>query len=191
MGRKKAFGKKLAALEVEPAAHGSECPAMEGTWAGLRQPGIWYGHLCSGYNCYYLLSIFYVTKKEEVKIIMVKHYRIGLDEKYEVTKKWSLNDLKMIDGKEADTDNPFFDLHFKKVYSLEAYSCASKYAFARTVNKLNHAYLKKDLQIVNFDSTYINDDSIWSSNNKDCLVLMRICFYAFNLVCLSLCPLPL
>lgn len=28
-------------------------------------------------------------------------------------------------------DNPFFDLHFKKVYSLEAYSCASKYAFAQ------------------------------------------------------------
>lgn len=44
-----------------------------------------------------------VTKNEEVKIIMVKHYRIGLDEKYEVTKKWSLNDLQMIDGKEADT----------------------------------------------------------------------------------------
>lgn len=44
-----------------------------------------------------------VTKNEEVKIIMVKHYRIGLDEKYEITKKWSLNDLQMIDGKEADT----------------------------------------------------------------------------------------
>ncbi|XP_056658622.1 exocyst complex component 1-like isoform X1 [Monodelphis domestica] len=135
--------------------------------------------------------VILVTKREEVKIIIVKHYRIGLDEKYEVTKKWSLNDLEMIDGKEADTDNPFFDLHFKKVYRLEAYSCASKYAFARTVNKLNHAYLKKELQIVNFDPTYINDDSIWSSNNKDCLVLMRICFYAFNLLCLSLCPLPL
>ncbi|XP_063129701.1 exocyst complex component 1-like isoform X1 [Rattus norvegicus] len=132
-----------------------------------------------------------VTKTDEVKISMVKHYRVGLDEKYEVTKRWSLNDLRMIDGKEADTDNPFFDLHFKKVYSLEAYSCASKYSFARTVSRLNHVYLKKDLHIVNFDSTYINDDSIWSSNNKDCLVLMRICFYAFNLVCLSLCPLPL
>ena len=44
-----------------------------------------------------------MTKNEEVKIIMVKHYRIGLDEKYEVTKKWSLNDLQMIDGKEEDT----------------------------------------------------------------------------------------
>ncbi|EDL89901.1 rCG57019, partial [Rattus norvegicus] len=102
-----------------------------------------------------------VTKTDEVKISMVKHYRVGLDEKYEVTKRWSLNDLRMIDGKEADTDNPFFDLHFKKVYSLEAYSCASKYSFARTVSRLNHVYLKKDLHIVNFDSTYINDDSIW------------------------------
>ncbi|GAB1289748.1 Exocyst complex component 1-like [Apodemus speciosus] len=137
------------------------------------------------------LLLYNVTKTDEVKITMVKHYRVGLDEKYEVTKRWSLSDLRMIDGKEADTDNPFFDLHFKKVYSLEAYSCASKYSFARTVSRLNHVYLKKDLHMVNFDSTYINDDSIWSSNNKDCLVLMRICFYAFNLVCLSLCPLPL
>ncbi|XP_038625051.1 exocyst complex component 1-like [Tachyglossus aculeatus] len=131
-----------------------------------------------------------VTKSDEVKIIMVKNWRLGLDEKYEIAKNWSLNDLEMIDGKEADADNPFFDLHFKKVYSLEAYSCASKYSFARTVNKLNHAYLKKDLRIVNFDITYINDDSNWSSNNKDCLVLMRVCFYASNLLCLSLCPFP-
>ena len=49
-----------------------------------------------------------VTKNEEVKIVMVKHYRIGLDEKYEVTKKWSLNDLQMIDGKEADTVSVMF-----------------------------------------------------------------------------------
>ena len=49
-----------------------------------------------------------MTKNEEVKIIMVKHYRIGLDEKYEVTKKWSLNDLQMIDGKEADTVSSCF-----------------------------------------------------------------------------------
>ncbi|XP_021252565.1 uncharacterized protein LOC110398883 isoform X3 [Numida meleagris] len=86
-------------------------------------------------------------------------------------------------------DNPYFDMHFHKVYSMEAYSCASKYTFARTLNNLNETYLKKDLKIVNFDSTYLNDDSIWSSNNRDCLVLMRICFYASNLLCLSLCPL--
>nr|XP_016849678.1 PREDICTED: exocyst complex component 1-like [Anolis carolinensis] len=160
-----------------------------------------------------------VTKGEEVQISMVKHFRIGLDEKYEISEKWFLDDLEMIDGKEADTvspafhykacffcnlcyyklddvdkilgkDNPWFDMHFKKVYSWEAYSCASKYAFARTLNKLNEMYLHKDLKIVNFDFTYINEEALWSSSNGDCVVLMRICFYASNLLCLSLCPLP-
>ncbi|XP_048798912.1 exocyst complex component 1-like isoform X1 [Lagopus muta] len=129
-----------------------------------------------------------VSKSEEVEICMVKHFR-DREEKYEVVEKWFLKDLEMIDGKEADTDNPYFDMHFHKVYSMEAYSCASKYTFARTLSNLNETYLKKDLKIVNFDSTYLNDDSIWSSNNRDCLVLMRICFYASNLLCLSLCPL--
>ncbi|XP_033016415.1 exocyst complex component 1-like [Lacerta agilis] len=144
---------------------------------------------CSGKDRFYLCAS--VTKGEEVQITMVKHFRIGLDENYEISEKWFLDDLEMIDGKEADTDNPWFDMHFKKVYSWEAYSCASKYAFARTLNKLNEMYLQKDLKIVNFDFTYIKDGSFWSSNNgDDCLVLMRICFYASNLLCLSLCPLP-
>ncbi|KAJ7410492.1 Exocyst complex component 1 [Willisornis vidua] len=122
-----------------------------------------------------------VTKSEEVEICMVKHWRVNREEKYEIVEKWFLKDLEMIDGKEADTDNPYFDMHFHKVYNLEAYSCASKYTFARTISKLNAMYLKKDLKIVNFDETYLNDDSIWSSSNRDCLVLMRICFYASNL----------
>ncbi|XP_060546788.1 exocyst complex component 1-like [Pantherophis guttatus] len=143
---------------------------------------------CSGQDRFYLCAS--VSKGEEVQISMVKHYRTGLEEKYEISEKWLLDDLEMIDGKEADSDNPWFDLHFKQVYTWEAYSCASKYAFARIVNQLNEMYLQKDLKIVNFDFTYINDAALWSSNNGDCLVLMRICFYAFNLVCLSLCPLP-
>lgn len=44
-----------------------------------------------------------VTKGEEVQITMVKHFRIGLDENYEISEKWFLDDLEMIDGKEADT----------------------------------------------------------------------------------------
>uniref|UniRef100_A0A8D0LC59 Exocyst complex component 1-like n=1 Tax=Sphenodon punctatus TaxID=8508 RepID=A0A8D0LC59_SPHPU len=143
---------------------------------------------CTAQDRFYLCAS--VTKSEDVQISMVKHFRIGLDEKYEITEKWFLNDLEMIDGKEADADNPCFDMHFKNVYSWEAYSCASKYTFERTLNKLNEMYLKKDLKIVNFDFTYINDDFFWSSNNGDCIVLMRICFYASNLLCLSLCPVP-
>ncbi|XP_075705733.1 exocyst complex component 1-like [Rhinoderma darwinii] len=131
-----------------------------------------------------------VTKEEEVHISLVKHYRACLDEKYEVAEKWFLKDLKYIDGKEPDTDNPHFDMMFEEVCNVEAYSCASKYAFARILIKLNTLHTKRDIKVLNFDSSYIEDGIMWSSNNGDCLVLMRICFYASNLLCLSLCPIP-
>ncbi|NXB19000.1 EXC1L protein, partial [Rhagologus leucostigma] len=120
---------------------------------------------------------------------MVKHWRVDHEEKYEIVENWFLKDLEMIDGKEADTDNPYFDMHFHEVYNMEAYSCASKYTFARTLSKLNAMYLKKDFKIINFDDTYLNDDSIWSSSNRDFVVVMKVCFYAFSLLCLSLCRL--
>ncbi|XP_075434624.1 exocyst complex component 1-like [Ascaphus truei] len=137
---------------------------------------------------YYLCAS--VTKHEEVQISLVKHYRVCLDEKYEVSQMWLLKDLEFIDGKEADTDNPYFDMMFEEIYNVEAYSCASKYAFARSLIKLNTLYTKRDLKVVNYDTAYTEEGVIWSSNNGDCLVLMRICFYASNLLCLSLCPMP-
>ncbi|KAM8939501.1 exocyst complex component 1-like [Pelodytes ibericus] len=135
---------------------------------------------------YYLCTS--VAKQEEVHISLVKHYRVCLDEKYEVAKMWMLKDLEYIDGKEPDTDNSNFDMMFEEICCVEAYSCASKYAFARSIIKLNTQYTKRDIKVINFDSSYIEDGVIWSSNNGDCLVLMRICFYASNLLCLSLCP---
>ncbi|KAG8591934.1 hypothetical protein GDO81_000354 [Engystomops pustulosus] len=131
-----------------------------------------------------------VAKEEEVHISLVKHYRACIDEIYEVSEIWLLKDLKFIDGKEPDTDNPYFDMMFEEVCNVEAYSCASKYAFARCLIKLNTLHTKRDIKVLNFDSSYIEDGVIWSSNNGDCLVLMRICFYASNLLCLSLCPIP-
>ncbi|KAG9479788.1 exocyst complex component 1-like [Eleutherodactylus coqui] len=131
-----------------------------------------------------------VAKGQEVLISLVKHYRACLDERYEVVEMWFLKELKFIDGKEPDTDNPHFDMMFEEVCNVEAYSCASKYAFARSLIKLNTLHTKRDIKVLNFDSSYIEDGVIWSSNNGDCLVLMRICFYASNLLCLSLCPIP-
>uniref|UniRef100_A0A8C5LXW9 Exocyst complex component 1 like n=1 Tax=Leptobrachium leishanense TaxID=445787 RepID=A0A8C5LXW9_9ANUR len=137
---------------------------------------------------YYLCTS--VAKQKEVHISLVKHYRACLDEKYEISEMWLLKDLEYIDGKEPDTDNPNFDMMFEEVRKIEAYSCASKYAFARSLIKLNTLYTKRDIKVLNFDSSYIEEGVIWASNNGDCLVLMRICFYASNLLCLSLCPMP-
>ncbi|OCT96860.1 exocyst complex component 1-like [Xenopus laevis] len=131
-----------------------------------------------------------VVKRKEVHISLVKHYKVCLDEKYEIAERWFLKDLECIDGKDADTDNAHFDMKFEEVCNVEAYSCASKYAFVRSIIKLNTLYTKRDIKVINFDSSYIEDGVMWSSNNGDCLVLMRICFYASNLLCLALCPLP-
>ncbi|XP_006012955.1 exocyst complex component 1-like [Latimeria chalumnae] len=128
-----------------------------------------------------------VTKSREVQISVVKHSKLGLDDKYEKIKIWLLQDLKLIDGKDPDEDNAYFDMHLDKVYNLEAYSCASKYTFTRCLLSLNDKYYKNDLKIVNFDSTYI-DDSNLPSNKGDCMFLVKLCLYAFNLLCLSLCP---
>lgn len=49
-----------------------------------------------------------VSKGEEVQISVVKHYRTGLDENYEISEKWLLDDLEMIDGKEADSVSAAF-----------------------------------------------------------------------------------
>ncbi|XP_033869388.1 exocyst complex component 1-like [Acipenser ruthenus] len=128
-----------------------------------------------------------VTKGQEVQISLLKHTRSNLDDKYEKTETWLLKDLVLLDGRESDTDNPHFDMHYDKIYTLEALSCAAKYAFARCLVQLSRRYYKKELKIVNFDTAYIEPTSL-SSNRGDCMVLMQICFYALNLVCLSLCP---
>ncbi|MBN3277862.1 EXOC1 protein, partial [Polyodon spathula] len=128
-----------------------------------------------------------VTKGQEVQISLLKHTRSNLDDKYEKTETWLLKDLLLLDGRDSDTDNPHFDMHYEKMYTLEALSCAAKYAFARCLVQLSRRYYKKELKIVNFDTAYTEPTSL-SSNRGDCMVLMQICFYAFNLVCLSLCP---
>ncbi|XP_015200957.1 exocyst complex component 1-like [Lepisosteus oculatus] len=128
-----------------------------------------------------------VTKGKDVLISLVKYVRSGLDDTYEKIQSWFLKDLVLLDGREADTDDPFFDMHFDKVHKLEALSCAAKYSFARCLTRLSGTYCQRELKIANFDITYIEPTSL-SSNRGDCMVIMQICFYAFNLVCLSLCP---
>uniref|UniRef100_A0A8C5S263 Exocyst complex component 1 like n=1 Tax=Laticauda laticaudata TaxID=8630 RepID=A0A8C5S263_LATLA len=61
---------------------------------------------CSGQDRFYLCAS--VSKGEEVQISVVKHNRSGLDENYEISEKWLLNDLEMIDGKEADSVSAAF-----------------------------------------------------------------------------------
>ncbi|XP_076026486.1 exocyst complex component 1-like [Genypterus blacodes] len=119
-----------------------------------------------------------------------KTKRSSLQECYKRTEVWSLHDLTMVDGRDPDVDDPCFLLHFDKVRSVMAISCSAKYALVRVLVALGDQYCKRPLSLRNFDWAYIKPTSFYS-NRGDCIVLSQICFYAFNLVCLSMCPVPL
>ncbi|XP_076874620.1 exocyst complex component 1-like [Brachyhypopomus gauderio] len=139
-----------------------------------------------------------VSKSKEVQISVVrcqkarhsgckKSRRIGLEDSYVKTEVWALQELMLLDGRDADTDDPCFVMHFGTVRPVTAVSCAAKYTMARCLVALGDRHKHTELRLQNFDWTYVQPTSIYSSRG-DCMVLMRICFYAFNLVCLSLCP---
>lgn len=87
-------------------------------------------------------------------------------------------------------DDPCFLLHFDKVRTVKAVSCSAKYAFVRALVALSDQHCQRSLNLQNFDWAYIKPTSFYS-NRGDCVVLSQICFYALNLVCLSMCPVPL
>ncbi|XP_075887396.1 exocyst complex component 1-like [Nelusetta ayraudi] len=116
--------------------------------------------------------------------------RSSIQDCYRRTEVWSLQDLTLVDGRDPDVDDPCFLLHFKKVRSITAVSCSAKYAFVRALVAVSDQHCQRSLNLQNFDWAYIKPTSFYS-NRGDCVVLSQICFYALNLVCLSMCPVPL
>uniref|UniRef100_A0A667XFB2 Exocyst complex component 1 like n=1 Tax=Myripristis murdjan TaxID=586833 RepID=A0A667XFB2_9TELE len=116
--------------------------------------------------------------------------RSSFQESYRKTEIWSLQDLTLVDGRDPDVDDPCFLLHFDKVRSVTAISSSAKYTLVRALVALSDQHCQRLLNLRNFDWAYIKPTSFYL-NRGDCVVLMQVCFYAFNLVCLSMCPVPL
>uniref|UniRef100_A0A4W3IJV6 Exocyst complex component Sec3 PIP2-binding N-terminal domain-containing protein n=1 Tax=Callorhinchus milii TaxID=7868 RepID=A0A4W3IJV6_CALMI len=138
---------------------------------------------------YFLIT---VTNCQDVQITFVKIMTSNQNEQYEKVNTWHLKDLKLLDGKEADEDNPHFEMHFDKIYNWEASSTASKYAFLRCLLELNNIYLGEEIVFVNFDTNYLYENSA-TINKGDCLLVMNLCvLYFCNCVLLKQnCTLPL
>ncbi|TRY66245.1 hypothetical protein DNTS_006731, partial [Danionella cerebrum] len=142
-----------------------------------------------------------ITKEKEVQISVIhckrnkpsgskKLQHSGLEDSYERTEIWALTDLLVLDGRDPDKDDPCFLMHFNSVRFIKAVSCAAKYTLARCLLSLSKKHNHTNLKLTNFDWTYIQPTGMYSDRG-DCVVLAQVCFYAFNLVCLSLCPVPL
>uniref|UniRef100_A0A3Q3WEY5 Exocyst complex component Sec3 PIP2-binding N-terminal domain-containing protein n=1 Tax=Mola mola TaxID=94237 RepID=A0A3Q3WEY5_MOLML len=116
--------------------------------------------------------------------------RSSIQDCYTKTEVWSLQDLILVDGRDPDVDDPCFHLHFDTVRTVTAVSCSAKYTIVRALVALSEQYCQRSLNLRHFDWSYIKPTSFYS-NRGDCVVLTQICFYAFNLLCLSMCPVPL
>ncbi|XP_056621063.1 exocyst complex component 1 isoform X3 [Triplophysa dalaica] len=97
-------------------------------------------------NCFLCAT---VTTERPVQVKVVKVKKSDKGDFYKRQMAWELRDLMEVDAKDANKDNPEFDLHFEKVYRWVASSTAEKNSFISCIWKLNQRYLRKKLEFAN------------------------------------------
>ena len=89
------------------------------------------------------VTVNVVEKPPQVTISRVKSSERKASEKsdrelYRRVKTWRLSELKLVDGKSADTEVPEFDLHFdRSTFKWIASSVAEKKAFVTCLYKVH------------------------------------------------------
>ncbi|XP_072425665.1 exocyst complex component 1 isoform X5 [Chiloscyllium punctatum] len=113
-------------------------------------------------NCFLCAT---VTTERPVQVNVVKVKKSDKGDFYKRQTEWALRDLAVVDAKDANKENPEFDLHFEKVYKWVASSTAEKNAFISCIWKLNQRYLRKKLEFVNVSSQLL-EESVPSGENQ-------------------------
>ncbi|GCB69749.1 hypothetical protein scyTo_0005534 [Scyliorhinus torazame] len=90
---------------------------------------------------------------------LVKFKKADKGEVYKQVAWWSFEDLLVVDGKDADKDNPEFDLQFDKVYKWIASNSGEKNNFMSCLFKLNRRYLHNRIKFLNV-SSHILEESL-------------------------------
>ncbi|XP_075052028.1 exocyst complex component 1 isoform X2 [Mixophyes fleayi] len=113
-------------------------------------------------NCFLCAT---VTTERPVFVRVVKVKKSDKGDFYKAQTVWLLQDLAMVDAKDALKENPDFDLHFDKIYKWVASSPAEKNAFISCIWKLNQRYLKKKIDFANV-SAQLLEESVPSGENQ-------------------------
>ncbi|XP_060680091.1 exocyst complex component 1 isoform X1 [Hemiscyllium ocellatum] len=113
-------------------------------------------------NCFLCAT---VTTERPVQVNVVKVKKSDKGDFYKRQTEWALRDLAVVDAKDANKENPEFDLHFEKIYKWVASSTAEKNAFISCIWKLNQRYLRKKLEFVNVSSQLL-EESVPSGENQ-------------------------
>uniref|UniRef100_A0A8C9VM61 Exocyst complex component 1 n=1 Tax=Scleropages formosus TaxID=113540 RepID=A0A8C9VM61_SCLFO len=105
-------------------------------------------------NCFLCAT---VTTERPVQVKVVKVKKSDKGDFYKRQMAWELRDLTEVDAKDANKENPEFDLHFEKVYKWVASSTAEKNSFISCIWKLNQRYLRKKVEFVNVSSQLLEE----------------------------------
>ncbi|XP_028658089.1 exocyst complex component 1 isoform X5 [Erpetoichthys calabaricus] len=112
-------------------------------------------------NCFLCAT---VTTERPVQVRVVKVKKSDKGDFYKRQTAWELRDLAIVDAKDANKENPEFDLHFDKVYKWVASSTAEKNSFISCIWKLSQRYLRKKIEFVNVSSQLL-EESVPSGEN--------------------------
>ncbi|XP_078073500.1 exocyst complex component 1 isoform X8 [Mustelus asterias] len=105
-------------------------------------------------NCFLCAT---VTTERPIQVNVVKVKKSDKGDFYKRQTAWALRDLAVVDAKDANKENPEFDLHFEKVYKWVASSTAEKNTFISCIWKLNQRYLRKKIEFVNVSSQLLEE----------------------------------
>ncbi|XP_039606814.1 exocyst complex component 1 isoform X2 [Polypterus senegalus] len=112
-------------------------------------------------NCFLCAT---VTTERPVQVRVVKVKKSDKGDFYKRQTAWELRDLAIVDAKDANKENPEFDLHFDKVYKWVASSTAEKNSFISCIWKLSQRYLRKKIEFANVSSQLL-EESVPSGEN--------------------------
>ncbi|KAK6493090.1 exocyst complex component 1 isoform X3 [Huso huso] len=107
-------------------------------------------------NCFLCAT---VTTERPVQVKVVKVKKSDKGDFYKRQTAWELRELAVVDAKDANKENPEFDLHFEKVYKWVASSTAEKNSFISYIWKLNQRYLRKKIDFVNVSSQLLEGET--------------------------------
>ncbi|XP_068134686.1 exocyst complex component 1 isoform X3 [Hyperolius riggenbachi] len=105
-------------------------------------------------NCFLCAT---VTTERPVNVRVVKVKKSDKGEFYKTQTTWLLQDLTMVDAKDALKESPDFDLHFDKIFKWVASSPAEKNAFISCLWKLNQRYLRKKIDFANVSAQLLEE----------------------------------
>ncbi|XP_078067672.1 exocyst complex component 1-like [Mustelus asterias] len=100
-----------------------------------------------------------VSTDRPYQATLVKFKKADKGDAYKQVAWWSFEDLLVVDGKNADKDNPEFDLQFDKVYKWIASNSVEKNNFMSCLFKLNRRYLQNRIKFMNV-SSHILEESL-------------------------------